>query len=63
MKIESYEEMGAAELDIIREIASIGTGYAATSLANMLGREVRMTIPEINLLGYTESTGKMWDPE
>ena len=63
MKIESYEEMGAAELDIIREIASIGTGYAATSLANMLGREVRMTIPEINLLGYTESIDKMGDPE
>ena len=63
MKIESYEEMGAAELDIIRELACIGTGYAATSLANMLGREVRMTIPEINLLGYTESIDKMGDPE
>ena len=63
MKIQSYEEMGAEELDIIREIASIGTGYAATSLANMLGREVRMTIPEINLLGYTESIDKMGDPE
>ncbi len=63
MKIQSYEQMGAEELDIIREIASIGTGYAATSLANMLGREVRMTIPEINLLGYTESIDKMGDPE
>ena len=63
MKIESYEEMGAAELDIIREIASIGTGYAATSLANMLGREVRMTIPEISLLGYTECIDKRGEPE
>ena len=39
MKIQSYEQMGAEELDIIREIASIGTGYAATSLANMLSRK------------------------
>lgn len=63
MNIQSYEDMGAVELDIIREIASIGTGYAATSLANMLGSEVRMTIPEINILGYGETIDKMGDPE
>lgn len=63
MKINRYDEMGELEMDIIREIASIGTGYAATSLAEMLGKEVRMTIPEINILGYNDTIEKVGDPE
>ncbi|HJD45338.1 MAG TPA: chemotaxis protein CheC [Candidatus Mediterraneibacter norfolkensis] len=63
MKINRYDEMGERELDILREIASMGTGYAATSLASMLGTKVRMTIPEISILGYSETIDKVGDPE
>ena len=63
MEIKKYDEMGETERDIIREIASIGTGYAATSLAGMLGKEVRMTIPEINILGFNETIDRMGNPE
>lgn len=63
MEIKGYETMGDAEMDVIREIASIGTGSAATSLASMLGQQVRMTIPEINILGYNDTIDKLGDPE
>lgn len=63
MEIKGYETMGEEEMDVIREIASIGTGSAATSLASMLGQQVRMTIPEINILGYNETIDKLGDPE
>ncbi len=63
MVIKGYEAMGDAEMDVIREIASIGTGSAATSLASMLGQQVRMTIPEINILGYNDTIDKLGDPE
>lgn len=63
MEIKGYEAMGEAEMDVIREIASIGTGSAATSLASMLGQQVRMTIPEINILGYNDTIDKLGDPE
>lgn len=63
MEIKGYEAMGDAEMDVIREIASIGTGSAATSLASMLGQQVRMTIPEINILGYNDTIDKLGDPE
>lgn len=63
MDIKGYESMGDVEKDVIREIASIGTGSAATSLASMLGQRVRMTVPEINILGYNETIDKLGDPE
>lgn len=43
------------ELDTLREIGSIGTGNAATALSQLLGREVRITLPEVRIMGYNEA--------
>lgn len=37
------------DLDILKEIANIGAGNAATSLANLLNAKVNMGIPEVNM--------------
>lgn len=63
MGIKRYEELGENGLDIIKEVANIGTGYAATSLASMLEQEVRMSIPKIKILGYDETITELGDPE
>ncbi|MBC5689358.1 chemotaxis protein CheC [Mediterraneibacter sp. NSJ-55] len=63
METKRYDEMSEKELDIIREAASIGTGYAATSLAGLIGEQVRMTIPEINILDFDKTVEKLGDPE
>lgn len=63
METNRYGEMSDKELDIIREVASIGTGYAATSLAGLIGEQVRMTIPEINLLEFDKTVERLGDPE
>ena len=36
MGIEKYEDMSALEMDVIKEIGSIGTGNAATALSQVL---------------------------
>lgn len=61
--MKEYDEIQDYQLDIIREVSSIGTGYAATSLAGLLGCRVRMTIPGINILGYDATIDKLGDPE
>lgn len=63
MKITRYDEMTGLELDLIREIGSIGTGNAATALSSMLGKTVRMTIPNVQILGYNEAIHFLGDPE
>lgn len=55
MDIKNYDELDALELDTLREIGSIGTGNAATALSKLLEREVRITLPEVRIMGYNEA--------
>lgn len=61
--MKTYEELNGLELDAIREIGSIGTGNAATALSSMLGEEVRITIPEVRIMGYNEAIDWIGGPE
>ncbi|MBU3819727.1 MAG: chemotaxis protein CheC [Candidatus Faecalibacterium intestinavium] len=63
MAVKTYEELNGLELDAIREIGSIGTGNAATALSSMLGKEVRITIPEVRIMGYNEAIDWIGGPE
>ena len=63
MTIKSYEQMSSLEIDTLREIGSIGTGNAATALSRMLGKEVRITLPEVRIMGYNEAIEWMGGPE
>lgn len=55
MKIKSFDELNSLELDTLREISSIGTGNAATALSDLLNKEVRITLPEMRIMGYNEA--------
>ncbi len=63
MKIRNYEDMNLQELDVMKEIGSIGTSHAATSLSKLLQKEIRITLPEISVLGYEEAIGRIGNPE
>ncbi len=63
MAIKKYEEMNALELDIRKEIGSIGGGNAATALSSMLSAKVNMTLPRAEILEFNEAIEKMGDPE
>ena len=55
--------MNSLEIDTLREIGSIGTGNAATALSQMLGKEVRITLPEVRIMGYNEAIEWIGGPE
>lgn len=55
MEIKTYSDLGDLELDILREIGSIGTSNAANSLSSLLGEEVRITLPEVRIMGYNDA--------
>ena len=63
MRIKSYEDMNLLDLDVMKEISSIGTSHAATALSKMLQKEIRITIPEVSILGYEEAVDKMGEME
>ncbi len=63
MKFTRYEDMDDMSKDMMKEIGSIGTGNAATALSSLLGIEVKMSIPEVQILGYNESVYVLGHPE
>lgn len=50
----SYDNLSAMHMDVLREIGNIGAGNAATSLAIMLNQKVDITLPTVNLVGFDE---------
>lgn len=63
MGIKRYEDMNALELDVIKEVGSIGTGNAATALSQVLRRPTKMSIPDVYILGYNEAIEMVGTPE
>ncbi|MCI8311530.1 MAG: chemotaxis protein CheC [Lachnospiraceae bacterium] len=63
MRLKSYEDMNLQELDVMKEISSIGTSHAATSLSKLLQKEIRISIPEVSILGYEETVERMGQME
>lgn len=63
MAVNGYDELSSLEIDVLREIGSIGTGNAATALSQMLNREIRITLPEVRIMEYNEAIEWIGGPE
>jgi chemotaxis protein CheC len=47
-------EFNAEQMDALQELANIGAAHAATTLSQMIGSLVSMTVPEINLVDIAD---------
>ena len=59
MNLRKYEEMNSQHIDALREVGSIGTGNAATALSALLGCEVRIPLPEVQVLEFNDAVEKL----
>lgn len=63
MAIYRYEELGENQMDVFREIGSIGNGNAITALSGILSEKVSMELPEVNILEFNMAQKKIGDAE
>ena len=63
MTIKNYDQLSSLELDTLKEIGSIGTGNAATSLSALIGKAVRIQMPEVRIMEYNEAIAWIGGPE
>lgn len=63
MAIEDLGQLNEMHIDVLKEIGNIGAGNAATSLAQMLNREVDMQTPNVRILEIGEAYRAMGGPE
>jgi len=63
MGFRSFDDINETHIDVLREIANIGSGNAASSLSRMLGHPVNISIPHIGILGFNEAYDALGGPE
>ena len=54
MGIKSFSDINEIHIDVLREIANIGSGNAAAALSRMLDHTVGISIPDIGVQGFNE---------
>ncbi len=62
-KIERFDDVSEMEKDALKELSSIGTGNAATSLSSMLNTNVSIKLPEVRILSFSDAIYALGDPE
>jgi len=50
-------------LDVFKEIGNIGAGHAASALADILGRRITMSVPEAQVLPFSQIVDVLNGPE
>jgi chemotaxis protein CheC len=63
MAIENLSQLNEMHIDVLKEIGNIGAGNAATSLSQMLNREVDMVTPIVRILNISEADRALGGPE
>ncbi len=52
MAINSFDDLGEMELDVLREVGNIGSGNATTALSALVGKFVEIDVPAVKLLDF-----------
>ena len=55
MSFKSFDDINETHIDVLREIANIGSGNAASSLSRMIDRPVNIEIPYIGIKGFNDA--------
>jgi chemotaxis protein CheC len=61
--LKNYDELSPVAIDCLKEIGNIGSGSAASSLSEMLGKPVEMKVPDVSVLDYDQVIHQMGGPE
>lgn len=56
-------ELGALQLDGLREVANIGAGHAATALSQLTNRRINVNVPEIRVVRLEEVAELIGKPD
>jgi len=63
MKISSYDQLNAIQLDALKEIGTIGSGNAATALSGVISKKVRISVPKVSILDFNTALNILGGPE
>jgi chemotaxis protein CheC len=47
-------QLGDSDIDVLREVANIGAGHAATALSTMIGSTIMISVPRVSVLDVAD---------
>jgi len=47
-----FRKLSFSQQDLLTEVGTIGTGHAATAMADILGRKITITVPQVDLVTF-----------
>jgi chemotaxis protein CheC len=63
MSLKNIDELNSLQMDVLTELGNIGSGNAATSLSNLVGKEIIINVPKVKILGFNEAVDFVGGPE
>ncbi len=63
MSLNNMEQLNSMHFDVLREIGNIGQGNAASSLSQMIGKSIDISVPTVKLLEFNETVEYLGGPE
>ena len=63
MSIQSIEQLNETHIDVLREIGNIGSGNAASALAELLQCPTRINVPAVRALDFENAVNYLGGPE
>lgn len=58
-----FKKLSFSQQDLMTEIGTIGTGHAATAMANMLGKKITINVPQVDLVTFDHVSDFVGGPE
>ncbi len=63
MSIQNVEQLQDMHLDVLKEIGNIGSGNAASALAELIQCDTDITVPTVKMLDFSEAVNFLGGPE
>ena len=63
MAIQNVEQLQDMHLDVLKEIGNIGSGNAASALAELIQCDTDITVPTVRMLDFSEAVNFLGGPE
>lgn len=63
MSIQNVEQLQDVHLDVLKEIGNIGSGNAASALAQLLQCETDISVPSVKMLNFDDAVNFLGGPE
>ncbi len=57
------DNLNTIQYDVLKELGNIGAGNATTALSKMINSKIDMSVPKVNLLGFSELAEAMGNAE